>query len=137
MTYFIALAAGLLFGLGMAVSGMVDPNNVIGFLDITGNWLPDLAFVMGGGLLVFLPCFLLIIKPRSKPIFAESFSLSHLKSIDKKLVMGAAIFGLGWGIAGLCPGPVASSLLAGNVDVIYFFLAMMAGFALVDFTQKS
>lgn len=131
--YIVAIIAGTLFGLGMAVSGMVDPKNVIGFLDFAGDWMPNLAFVMGGGLMVFLPGYFFFIKPRKMPLLADKFCLSNKKNIDKKLIVGAALFGLGWGFAGLCPGPVASSLLAGNKDVIIFFVAMMAGFAIVSY----
>ncbi len=122
-----SLFAGLLFGIGMVTSGMVDPQKVTSFLDITGEWDPSLMFVMGGALLIFMPAYFLLIKPKDKPINAEEFCLSTNKKIDKRLVIGAAIFGLGWGIAGVCPGPAVSSLALGNMDVMVFFIAMMAG----------
>ena len=123
----VALISGVLFGLGMVISGMADPQKVTGFLDIVGLWDPSLMFVMGGALLVFMPAYFLLIKPKSKPVNAEEFCLSTNTTIDKRLVTGAAIFGLGWGIAGVCPGPVVSSLALGNIDVIVFFIAMIAG----------
>jgi hypothetical protein len=123
----VALISGVLFGLGMVISGMADPQKVTGFLDIVGLWDPSLMFVMGGALLVFMPAYFLLIKPKSKPVNAEEFCLSTNTTIDKRLVTGAAIFGLGWGIAGVCPGPVVSSLALGNMDVIVFFIAMIAG----------
>lgn len=129
----VSLVSGLLFGLGMVISGMADPAKVIGFLDIAGEWDPSLMFVMGGALLVFMPAYFLLIKSKAKPLNAESFCLSTNKHIDKKLVLGAAIFGLGWGIAGICPGPAVSSLALGNSDVIIFFFAMMLGLGSTQF----
>ncbi len=123
----VALISGLLFGLGMAISGMADPKKVIGFLNVAGNWDPSLMFVMGGALLVFMPAYFLLIKSKAKPLNAEQFCLPTNKKIDTKLLAGAAIFGLGWGIAGICPGPAVSSLGLGNGDVVIFLLAMMLG----------
>lgn len=123
----IALLSGVLFGLGMAVSGMVDPANVVAFLDVAGNWSPDLMFVMGGALAVFMPAYFLLIKPRLKPVAAQEFCLAKNKTIDLRLVGGATTFGIGWGLAGLCPGPVVSSLAAGNGGVVLFFACMMVG----------
>lgn len=128
-----ALISGLLFGLGMTISGMADPAKVIGFLDVVGNWDPSLMFVMGGALLVFMPAYFLLIKPKTKPLNAEKFCLSTNKKIDMKLLSGAAIFGLGWGIAGVCPGPVVSSLALGNSDVIIFIFSMMLGLGSTHF----
>lgn len=123
----VSFISGLLFGLGMAISGMVDPDNVVGFLDVAGAWKPDLMFVMGGALSIFMPAYLLIIKPRQKPVFADEFCLSNKKRIDSRLIIGAATFGFGWGLVGLCPGPVVSSLAAGNGGVVIFFATMMVG----------
>lgn len=128
MFKFISIIAGMLFGLGMAISGMVDPVKVIGFLDIAGNWDPSLAFVMGGGLSVFLPFYFLVIKKQEKPISAETFSVSKSSIIDSRLLVGAGLFGIGWGLVGICPGPVVSSLGAGNVQAWLFLIAMLAGF---------
>jgi uncharacterized membrane protein YedE/YeeE len=127
MFRFIALISGVLFGLGMAISGMVDPTNVVAFLDVTGNWSPDLMFVMGGALAVFMPAYFLLIKPRRQPVLAQEFCLAKRKDIDIRLVAGATTFGVGWGLAGLCPGPVVASLAAGNGGVVLFFACMMVG----------
>ena len=105
----VSLISGLLFGFGLALSGMVSPGKVIGFLDLTGNWDPSLAFVMGGGVLVTLISFRFILK-RSTPLFGGEFKLPTKKDLDKRLVVGAILFGLGWGLGGLCPGPALSSL---------------------------
>ncbi|WED24409.1 YeeE/YedE family protein [Vibrio sp. JC009] len=123
----VSLFAGVLFGMGMAISGMVDPVNVIAFLDVAGNWSADLAFVMGGALAVFMPAYLLIIKPRKKPMIAEEFCLANNKKIDFRLIAGAATFGIGWGLVGICPGPAVASLAAGNGGVVLFFATMMVG----------
>lgn len=128
----VSLISGLLFGLGMAVSGMVDPANVVGFLDVAGEWSPDLMFVMGGALTVFLPAYLLLIKPRSKPVLAEEFCMTKKSEIDTRLVVGATTFGIGWGLVGLCPGPVVSSLAAGNAGIVIFFSTMMVGLGLAN-----
>ncbi|GEA50361.1 transporter [Vibrio inusitatus NBRC 102082] len=128
MFKFISIIAGVLFGLGMAISGMVDPVKVIGFLDVAGNWDPSLAFVMGGGLVVFLPTYFLVIKKQTKPLSAETFSVSENQIIDSRLLVGAGLFGLGWGLVGICPGPVVSSLGVGNVQAWLFLIAMLGGF---------
>ncbi|MUJ38942.1 YeeE/YedE family protein [Aliivibrio fischeri] len=132
----IALISGGLFGIGMTLSGMADPGKVIGFLDILGAWDPSLMFVMGGALLVFMPAYFLFIKQKTKPINAEEFCLSTNKRIDNKLISGAAIFGLGWGLAGICPGPVVSSIALGNTDVFVFLFAMMCGLAMTNVLAK-
>ncbi|WP_264876029.1 YeeE/YedE family protein [Vibrio agarivorans] len=131
-----ALSAGLLFGLGMSLSGMIDPDKVIGFLDLAGEWDPSLAFVMGGALAVFVPGYQLLIKPRSKPVAAESFSISIKRAIDKPLIGGAVLFGLGWGLSGICPGPAITSLSFGNGQMLLFVLAMVGGSLLVQKVQK-
>ncbi|EAS43733.1 transporter [Photobacterium profundum] len=123
----IALIAGLLFGLGMMMSGMVDPNKVIGFLDIAGDWDSSLAFVMGGALLVFTPIYLLVIKKREKPVYSSKFQISSNNTVDKRLISGAALFGLGWGIAGICPGPVVTSVSALNSSMLLFIAFMLVG----------
>lgn len=123
----VSLFSGFLFGLGMIISGMANPEKVVGFLDLAGAWDPSLMFVMGGALLVFMPSYFLLIKPKQKPVVAQEFCLAKNKSIDSRLVSGAAIFGLGWGIAGVCPGPALSSLALGNSGVWVFFAFMMVG----------
>ncbi|WP_375749848.1 DUF6691 family protein [Vibrio sp. HN007] len=132
MFRFASLIAGILFGMGMGISGMVDPINVIGFLDVAGNWSPDLAFVMGGALAVFMPAYFFVIKPRKKPVVAEQFCLNKRKNIDLRLISGAATFGIGWGLVGICPGPAVASLAAGNGGVVLFFAFMMVGLGLTN-----
>lgn len=133
VSFFVSLLSGLLFGVGMAVSGMIDPAKVVAFLDITGNWDPSLAFVMGGALLVFMPSYVILIKPRRQALNRETYCLPTKATIDLKLVFGAALFGLGWGIAGICPGPAVSSLLYGNIAILVFLLAMVCGSLLAHF----
>ncbi|MEE3876730.1 YeeE/YedE family protein [Vibrio sp. YYF0003] len=122
-----ALVSGVLFGIGMAVSGMIDPAKVVGFLDISGNWDPSLAFVMGGALAVFMPSYFLLIKPRKQSVSGAEMCTPTNTKIDARLLSGAAIFGLGWGLAGICPGPAVASLALGNVSIVLFFVAMLAG----------
>lgn len=100
----VTLFSGTLFGLWLAVSGMVNPAEVIGFLDLAGDWDPTLVFVMGGALLVAIPAFRLILK-RPHPALADDFELPTKKELDTRLIGGAALFGVGWGLAGFCPGP--------------------------------
>jgi uncharacterized protein len=125
----VNLFAGVLFGLGLAVSGMVDPQKVIGFLDVAGHWDPTLAFVMGGALLVAIPAFRLIFR-RSRPVLADDFDLPTKDSLDASLLGGAALFGVGWGLSGFCPGPSVTALASGLVPVFAFVAAMIAGMAL-------
>jgi uncharacterized membrane protein YedE/YeeE len=132
MQRLISIVAGLLFGAGMIISGMSDPKNVIAFLDVTGHWSPDLAFVMGGALLVFAPSYWLIIRKRKVPVCADSFGLSDNKKIDGQLLSGAALFGLGWGIAGICPGPAIASMANGSYSVLGFVVTMLVGMFIGD-----
>jgi len=118
--------SGLLFGLGLTVSAMVNPAKVIGFLDLFGNWDPSLALVMGGGLAVTMPAFRFILK-RDKPLLESRFFLPTSKDVDRKLLGGAVLFGIGWGLAGLCPGPALTSLVTLNSSVWLFVLAMVGG----------
>ena len=122
----ISLVSGLLFGFGLALSGMVSPSKVIGFLDFTGNWDPSLAFVMGGGVLVTVITFRFILK-QSHPFFGKDFMLPTKTDLDKYLIGGAVLFGLGWGLGGLCPGPALSSLAYGNPKIFVFVGAMVGG----------
>lgn len=126
----IALIAGILFGLGLTISEMVDPARVIGFLNITGNWDPTLALVMASALLVTIPSFTFILK-YPHPVCAEKFSLPEKKDIDKPLIIGASLFGIGWGLGGFCPGPAITALVTLSPDVMSFVLAMLAGYYLV------
>lgn len=121
------LISGVLFGVGMVISGMTDPAVVTGFLDLSGQWNPNLIFVMAGALAVFMPTYHLVIKPRQVPVAADTFCMASTTKIDTQLMLGAAVFGLGWGLAGVCPGPTVSSLALGNSDVWVFFSTMMVG----------
>ena len=116
---------GLIFGLGLAVSGMLNPSKVGGFLDLAGLWDPSLAFVMGGGLVVNGLFFYFLKRP--SPYFAETFSLPKLSKVDRPLLLGAALFGIGWALAGLCPGPAIAGLAFGSPDGLMFFAAMAVG----------
>jgi uncharacterized protein len=127
------LIAGLLFGAGLTLSQMVDPNKVLGFLDLAGiadgSWDPSLAFVMAGALAVTAAGYRLALR-RAAPLMAPQFSLPTAKDIDARLVGGAAIFGVGWGLAGYCPGPAIASLAFGKVEVLAFVIAMLVGMGL-------
>ena len=123
---FSALGAGFLFGIGLWVSGMANPKKVLGFLDITGDWDASLMLVMGGAVAVTVVAFRLILK-RKKPLIEEKFNVPTLKDIDFPLVAGSAIFGIGWGIAGYCPGPAITALSTLSTESIVFVVAMVAG----------
>lgn len=129
---FSALLAGLFIGLGLVLSGMADPVKVLGFLDIFGQWDPTLAFVMGGGLCVYLPLYHWVIKPRQGPILAPAFQLPSNTNIDKKLVSGAIVFGMGWGMSGICPGPAITNISGGQTGIILFVIAMLVGMILTN-----
>ncbi len=132
---FSILAAGVLFGLGLVISGMSNPGKVIGFLDIAGNWDPTLIAVMASGLAVTVPAFHLVLR-KPQPLFEEKFFLPTRMDIDKKLLLGAVLFGLGWGIAGFCPGPAVVALVTLNSNVLLFVAAMVAGMVLHHFTLE-
>lgn len=123
-----ALAAGLLFGIGLTVSQMVNPAKVLNFLDLAGRWDPSLAFVLGGAVMTAALGFRLV-RRRTAPLFAGTFRWPTARDIDRRLVLGAALFGLGWGLVGLCPGPAVAALALAPWDVALFTLAMLAGMA--------
>ena len=131
-----ALLAGLIFGLGLIVSGMANPEKVIGFLNIFGRWDPSLAFVMGGAIFVGVFSFKYIVK-REKTLLGGSLHLSNEKSINKRLIFGSLIFGLGWGVAGFCPGPALVSLGMGSLKGALFVIAMLAGMLTFKLIQKN
>lgn len=123
------LAAGMLFGAGLTISGMTDPEQVRGFLDLfQGKWDPTLVFVMGGAVLVMAVAWRLR-KWMGHPLFAERFSLPDRADLDARLIIGSALFGIGWGLAGLCPGPAIASLALAPGAVLPFVAAMLAGMA--------
>jgi len=121
-----AFFVGTLFGFGLAVSEMINPARVIGFLDVAGRWDPTLLFVMGGALVVTAPSFPLILR-RARPLLAAFFILPTKSKLDGSLIAGAIIFGVGWGIAGFCPGPALAALASGSPSVALFVVAMIAG----------
>ncbi len=121
-----ALVSGLLFGLGLGVSQMIDRARVLGFLDVTGAWDPALMFVLGGAVGVTVILFRVVVR-RSKPLFDEMFHLPMKKQIDSRLIWGAAMFGIGWGLAGYCPGPAITSLTLGSWNPVLFMVAFAAG----------
>lgn len=120
----VALASGLLFGIGLVVGGMTLPSKVVGFLDFSGRWDPTLMFVMGGAVAVHALVYRLV-RGRRAPIFAERFHLPTRADLDARLILGAAIFGVGWGLGGYCPGPAVTSLVSGQLEVIAFVGAML------------
>ena len=124
-----ALAAGLLFGIGLTVSQMVNPAKVLNFLDLAGRWDPSLAFVLGGAVMTAALGFRFV-RRRTAPLFARAFRWPTARDIDRRLVLGAALFGLGWGLVGLCPGPAITALALAPRDVALFTLAMLAGMAI-------
>lgn len=124
---FVSLCCGILFGIGMQVSGMVLPEKVLGFLDVTGEWDISLAFVMGGALAVFLPCYQFIIKGRSHSLIQEPMNLPTKSQIDPPLIIGAICFGIGWGLAGICPAPALTSLAAPHLKLILFIVMLALG----------
>jgi uncharacterized membrane protein YedE/YeeE len=130
MKLFSALLFGAIFGLGIAVSGMINPAKVLNFFDLAGTWDPSLAFVMAGGLAVAIPGYLAIFRNRRAPILESQFSLPQATSIDARLIGGAALFGVGWGIAGFCPGGAIPALSLFNLDTVIFLLSMVAGMLL-------
>lgn len=125
-TNVIALLAGVLFGLGLCLSHMADPNKVLAFLDIVGNWDPSLALVMGGALSVFTLAFPLIRK-RARPWVGNVLHVPDRTDIDRPLLIGAALFGLGWGLAGYCPGPAIAALMINPHEAVVFVLAVIVG----------
>ena len=135
MTIFSALVAGLLFGIGLLVSGMTDPSKVLGFLDLAGKWDPSLAFVMGGAVIIGSLVFPFATK-RNKSVLGSPMRLPTATVIDRRLVLGGLTFGVGWGLAGYCPGPALASLTHGGAKPWVFVFAMLGGMALFELTER-
>jgi len=135
MPMIASLLCGLIFGAGLLISGMVQPTKVLGFLDIFGAWDPSLAVVMVAALAVSVPGFMLA-NGRSRPLLTARSFWPTKRDIDLPLIVGAALFGIGWGLVGLCPGPALESLATLSLPVIVFVIAMAGGMALHDFWQK-
>ena len=121
--------SGLIFGIGLTVSGMVNPAKVIAFLNILGNWDPSLVFVMVGAIILSTP-FFYILKNKKKPLFNSSFQIPSRTNIDRNLIIGSSLFGVGWGMVGLCPGPAVSSIVFLQPLSILFVIALISGFYL-------
>lgn len=126
-----ALASGAIFGIGLSLSGMLDPVRVRGFLDVAGDWDPSLAFVLGGAVAVAMAGMFVRRRLRN-PTFGDAFHLPATVPIDARLILGSAIFGIGWGLAGLCPGPALAALSLGLPSVALFVVAMLAGMTIHD-----
>lgn len=125
---------GLVFGLGLIISGMTDPGKVLGFLDLAGLWDPSLAFVMGGAILVGVLAFA-VARKRSSSVLGGAMQFPTARHIDRRLVLGSLLFGVGWGMAGFCPGPAIVSLGAGEPKAMVFVLAMLAGMGIFEWLE--
>jgi uncharacterized membrane protein YedE/YeeE len=129
----VAFLSGLIFAVGLVIGGMTQPAKVVGFLDFTGHWDPSLAMVMFGAIVVYAP--LSLLARHRPPVFAPAHSRPSRTDIDWRLITGAALFGIGWGIGGFCPGPAVVALGAGHRQVLVFTLAMAAGMYLYKWTE--
>lgn len=127
----VALIAGILFGFGLMLSGMANPSKVMNFLDLTGTWDPTLAFVMGGALLISVPAFHFVLR-QPKSLTGGAFQLPTRKDIDLQLIAGAALFGIGWGLSGYCPGPALAALSFASLSSVMIVLAMVFGILMHD-----
>ncbi len=125
-SHLVAFLSGLLFAVGLGVAGMTNPHKVLNFLDLFGDWDPSLALVMGGAILVYASVYRRL-KGKSAPRFADRFHLPTKKDVDTRLVVGSLLFGVGWGIAGFCPGPAIVAATGGSAPVLAFFAAMVVG----------
>ena len=134
MHRFSEFAVGLVFGLGLMLAGMTNPGKVIGFLDLAGPWDPSLAFVMGGAIAVGALAFALA-RRRTVAFLGGAMHLPTARDIDRRLVLGSLGFGVGWGLAGFCPGPAVVALATGHPKAVVFMIAMLAGMALVEFIE--
>ncbi|MEO7403690.1 MAG: YeeE/YedE family protein [Burkholderiales bacterium] len=135
MYVFTSLLAGLVFGIGLIVSGMADPAKVIGFLDLAGSWDPSLALVMAGAIAVGVIAFALA-RRRTRSILNTAMALPTNSALDRRLVLGSIVFGVGWGIAGFCPGPGLVALGMGESKALIFVIAMVAGMAVFEQLER-
>ena len=129
---FFSLLSGIIFGIGLIISGMTNPEKVIGFLSITDNWDPSLMFVMGGAIIFSAP-FMFLFRNKKTSLLGQELQIPSRKDLDKNLIIGSSLFGIGWGLVGLCPGPAISSLVFLNPISLIFLISMSAGVIL----QKS
>jgi len=128
----VSLISGIIFGLGLTISSMTNPEKVLDFLNIFDDWDPSLIFVMLGAILISFPVFYLQ-KKKTKPLFDEKFYITSLKEVDKSIIIGASLFGIGWGLVGLCPGPAIASLSLINMNSIIFVISMVGSYGLLQF----
>jgi uncharacterized protein len=135
MHLIVLFLIGVIFGTGIVVSGMANPAKVINFFDVAGTWDPSLIFVMGGALIVTAVGYRIVFG-RSRPIFEGKFSLPTARNLDARLIGGSAVFGIGWGISGFCPGGALPALGTGRIDVIAFVAAMLAGIFAAKYLQS-
>lgn len=126
MPFIVSLISGLIFGLGLIIGGMANPQKILNFLDIFGQWDPSLIFMMGAAVITTFLGFRYVLK-NERPILAGKFELPTRKNIDKSLIIGAALFGIGWGLGGFCPGPALTSISLGATGTYVFVLSMIAG----------
>lgn len=133
---FSAFGAGLVFGIGLLISGMANPEKVLGFLDLAGAWDPSLAFVMGGAIIVGVFAFT-VARKRTLSFLGADMKLPANKQIDRRLMVGSLMFGAGWGLAGFCPGPGLVALGAGETKAAVFVAAMIAGMAIFEMIERS
>lgn len=131
----VIFLAGVLFAVGLGIGGMTRPENVVGFLDITGNWKPQLMFVMGGAVVVYAIAYQLA-KRLERPLLAEVFRIPTRTDVDPRLLGGAVMFGAGWGLSGFCPGPAVVATVSRAPDVLTFVIAMFVGMALWSVMER-
>lgn len=136
MRNFSTFFAGLLFGIGLILSGMANPAKVQNFLDLFGTWDPSLAFVMGGAIMVTAPGFFLVRK-RATPLFADLFHIPTRADVDARLLMGAGTFGVGWGLSGFCPGPAITSVPFADSGTLIFGAAMLVGMVIANYVSAA
>jgi len=130
-----ALISGVVFGVGLTVAQMTNPAKVIAFLDLFGNWDPSLALVMGGALIVTTIGYRLVTK-QSQPLFSGNFDIPSNRNIDLRLITGSVLFGAGWGLVGLCPGPAIAAAFIGGLPILVFLCAMVVGFYFFEIVIK-
>lgn len=135
MQNLVSLLAGVLFSVGLGVAGMTKPSKIQGFLDIFGEWQPELIFVMAGAVAIYASFFIMVTK-RKKPVLGDKFFVPTNNVVDKKLLIGAAIFGAGWGWGGFCPGPAVTAMGSGDRAAILFVFFMVLGMLLFKFYER-
>ncbi len=136
MRALLAFVAGLVFGLGLLLSGMADPARVLGFLDLAGAWNPSLVFVMVGAIAIAALAFALA-RRRTSALLGDALQLPTATAIDRRLIAGALLFGVGWGLAGFCPGPALVALGLGQAKAVVFVVAMLAGMGLFELVERA